>query len=114
MDRSYSSLHCGKPSAVTLADYQYCLVQWFLVCYRHLDQSPDLRRQDQEHERTAEAQTRSLVEIVDQATSLSLTTDGLTNQETRSIAGYSSLGERFTLGRTGISYDVDLFGRKIY
>jgi hypothetical protein len=81
MDRRCSFLHCGKPSVVALGDYDYCLVHFILVCYRHLDQSPDLRRQDQEHEGKAEARTRSLVEIIDQATSLSLTTGELTNQE---------------------------------
>jgi hypothetical protein len=81
MDRCCSFLHCGKPSVVTLGDYQYCLVHFILVCYRDLDQSPDLRRQDQEHEGTAEARACSLVEIIDQATSLSLITGELTNQE---------------------------------
>jgi hypothetical protein len=81
MDSCCSSPRCGKPSVVTLGDYQYCLAHFVLVCYRHLDRSPDMRLQDQEHEANAEARTRSLVEIIDQATSLSLTTSELTNQE---------------------------------
>jgi hypothetical protein len=81
MDRRCSFLHCGKPSVVTLGDYEHCLVHFISVCYRQLDQSPDLALQDQEHEGKAEERTRSLVEIIDQATSLSLTTSELTNQE---------------------------------
>ena len=81
MDRGCSFLHCGKPRVVKLGDPQYCLVHFVLVCYRYLDQCPDLRGQDQEREGTAEARTRSLVEIIDQATSLSLTTAEFTNQE---------------------------------
>jgi hypothetical protein len=81
MDRRCSFLRCGKPSVVTLGDYEYCLVHFILACYRHLEQSPDLGRGDQEHYGKAEARTRSLVEIIDQATSVALTTGDLTNQE---------------------------------
>ena|ERR1700683_2474895 len=81
MDRRCSFLHCGKPSVVTLGDYEHCLVHFISVCYRHLDQSPDLTLQDQEHKGKTEERTRSLVEIIDRATSLSLTTRELNNQE---------------------------------
>jgi hypothetical protein len=81
MDRGCSFLQCGKASIVTLKDDEYCLVHFILACYRHLEQSPEFRSGDQEPERKAEMRSKSLVEIIDQATSVSLTTSDLTNQE---------------------------------
>ena len=81
MDRRCGFLHCGEPSVATLGDYEYCLVHFILACYRHLEQSSGLRHGDPEHEGKAEERTRSLVEIIDQVTSVGLTTGDLTNQE---------------------------------
>lgn len=81
MDLRCGFFHCGEPSVATLGDYEYCLVHFILACYRYLEQSSDLRHGDPEHEGKAEARRWSLVEIIDQVTSVGLTTDDLTNQE---------------------------------
>ncbi|MFZ0085859.1 MAG: hypothetical protein WA211_11230 [Candidatus Acidiferrales bacterium] len=81
MDRSCSFLRCGKLSVATLQDDKYCLAPFILACYRHLEQSPEFRPGFQETQRDAELRTRSLVELIDQATSVCLTTSDLTNQE---------------------------------
>jgi|HubBroStandDraft_6_1064221.scaffolds.fasta_scaffold21622_5 hypothetical protein len=78
MDRRCSFLHCAKPSVVTLGDCEYCVVHFISTSYRHLE---EFRRGDQEKERETEVQRGSLLKILDQATSLSLTTNDLTNQE---------------------------------
>lgn len=80
MDRR-CSLDCAKPSIVTLGVCEYCLGHFLLACYRRLEESPELGRRDQENDGNARAQKESLLEIVDQATSVSLSTCDLTNQE---------------------------------
>ena len=82
IDRSCSLADCAKPSAVTLESYEYCVAHFIRTCYQRLEKSPEkLRKGDQENEGLAEAQKRSLLEIVDRATALSLTNDDLSNQE---------------------------------
>jgi hypothetical protein len=81
MDSRCSFLQCGEPGIVALKDNEYCLAHFILACYRQLEQSGEFRSGDQESERKAEVRSRSLVEIIDQATSVSLTTSDLTNQE---------------------------------
>ena len=78
MDHRCSFLDCAKPSVVTLGDCEYCVVHFIATSYRHLEQP---RRGDQEKEGETEVQRGSLLEILDQATSVSLTTSNLTNQE---------------------------------
>ncbi len=78
MDRRCSFLDCAKASVVTLGDCEYCVVHFISTSYRHLE---EFRRGDQEKEGGTEVQRGSLLEIVDQATSVSLTTNDLTNQE---------------------------------
>ena len=78
MDRRCSFLHCAKASVVTLGDCGYCVGHFISTSYRHLE---EFRRGDQDKEGEPEVQRGSLLEIVDQATTLSLTTSDLTNQE---------------------------------
>lgn len=78
MDRCCSFLHCAKPRVVTLGDCEYCIVHFISTSYRHLE---EFRRGDQEKEGETEVVRSSLIEIVDQATTVSLTTNDLTNQE---------------------------------
>lgn len=78
MNRRCSFLHCAKPSVVTLGDCEYCVAHFISISYRHLE---EFRGGDQEKDRETEVQRGSLLEIVDQATTLSLTTSDLTNQE---------------------------------
>jgi hypothetical protein len=52
-----------------------------VACYRHLEESPELGRRGKKNDGNARAQRESLLEIVDQATSVSLSTCDLTNQE---------------------------------
>ena len=82
MDRRCSFLHCAKPGVVTLGDCEYCLEHFISTCYRHLEDSPESRRGDQENEGEAKVQRGSLLdEIIDQATSVALITNDLNNQE---------------------------------
>jgi hypothetical protein len=80
MDRR-CSLDCAKPGIVTLGVCEYCLEHFLLACYRRLEDSPELGRRDQKNDGNVHAQKESLLEIVDQATSVSLLTCDLTNQE---------------------------------
>jgi len=66
MDRRCSLVDCAKPRAVTLGDHEYCVVHFILTCYRFLEKSP---------------QEQSLLEIIDRAAAVCLTTCDLTNQE---------------------------------
>ena len=82
MDRRCSLVDCARPSTVTLGDYEYCVVHFILTCYQRLEKCPEeLRERGQENEVLAEAQRRSLLEIIDRATAVGLTTGSLTNQE---------------------------------
>jgi hypothetical protein len=81
MDRRCSFLHCAKPSDATLGDHEYCRTHFILTCYRQLEESPEGRRGDQENEGAAEVQGAPLLEIINQATSVGLSTNDLTNQE---------------------------------
>jgi hypothetical protein len=78
MNRRCSFLHCAKPSVVTLGDCEYCVMHFISIAYRQLE---EYRRGDQENESQIEEQRGSLLEILDRATSVSLTTSDLTNQE---------------------------------
>jgi hypothetical protein len=78
MDRRCSLLDCAKPRVVTLGHLEYCVVHFISTSYRHLE---EFRRGAQETEGETEVQRSSLIEIPDQATSVSLTTRDLTNQE---------------------------------
>ena len=78
MDRCCSFLHCAKPRVVTLGGCEYCVVHFISTSYRHLEEH---RRGDQEKEVESEVLRSSLIEILDQATAVSLTTSDLTNQE---------------------------------
>jgi hypothetical protein len=78
MDGRCSFLHCAKPSVVTLGDREYCVAHFISASYRHLE---EFRRGDQEKEGEIEAQRGWLREILDQTTSVGLTTSDLTNQE---------------------------------
>lgn len=78
MDRCCSFPHCAKPRVVTLGDCEYCVVHFISTSYRRLE---EFRRGDQEKAGETEVLRSSLIEIVDQATTVSLTTNDLTNQE---------------------------------
>src|ERR1700723_1730831 len=81
MDRSCSCLDCAKLSVVTLGVCEFCLRHFISTCYRILEESPEIGRRDQKNDGSADAQKESLLEIIDQATSVSLSTCDLTNQE---------------------------------
>jgi hypothetical protein len=82
MDRRCGCLDCTKLCAVTLGVCEYCLRHFILTCYRILEESPEIGRRDQKkNDGNAHAQKDSLLEIIDQATSVSLSTRDLTNQE---------------------------------
>ncbi len=78
MDRRCSFLNCAKPCFVTLGDCEYCVMHFISTSYRDLE---EFRRGDQEKEGESEVLRDSLLEIVDQATTVGLTTSDLTNQE---------------------------------
>lgn len=65
-----------------LGDCEYCVVHFILACYQRLEKSPEqLRKGDQENNGLAEVQRVSLLEIIDRATAVGLSTGDLTNHE---------------------------------
>jgi hypothetical protein len=74
MDQRCGFLDCRRPSIVTLKNREYCTVHFILSCYQYLEAHSGPQKI------ASDARQDVLIEIVDQATSLSLSKGNLGNQ----------------------------------
>jgi len=82
MRPSRATSGCSGPSVVTLAKQDHCREHFIQTCYQLLEECAEkFKDRDQADELTCDARRRSLQEIVDQATTTSLTRRDLSNQE---------------------------------
>jgi len=77
MHRGCGFPDCTKSATVEMEGCGYCVTHFIEVCYKHLERSLELTDLDNE----VKTRTRSLAEIVDKVTSLSLNSVAFTNQE---------------------------------
>jgi len=82
MHPSSATSGCSGPSVVTLVKTDHCREHFIQTCYQLLEECADkFKERDQADELACDTRRRSLQEIVDQATTTSLTRDDLSNLE---------------------------------
>jgi hypothetical protein len=82
MHASCATSGCSGPSVVTLGKQDYCREHFIQTCYEHLEEcGGKFKERDQTDELVCDARRRSLQEIVDQSTAVSLTHGDLSNLE---------------------------------
>src|SRR5260370_39010466 len=82
MHASCATSGCSGPSVVTLGKQDYCREHFIQTCYEHLEEcGGKFKERDQADELVCDARRRSLQEIVDQSTAVSLTHGDLMNLE---------------------------------